>query len=160
MECLLRSKSIDVNTLNNVGQTPLHIAVSNQDLAKTRHLLQHERIDINAVEKRSGETPLHIASYKQSAEILKILLEVPNLIRDPLDSMGRKPSDNSYNIKWLEGYALLIGKSHLVQDFLESPMMNLQRYNITVVSNGHQVSDWCDGQNICDLFNNYITNLQ
>ena len=161
MECLLRSKSIDVNIQNNLGQTPLHTVVSNQDLAKTRLLLQHTRIDVNALAAVSRETPLHIASNnKDGLEILKILLEVPNLIRNPLDSMGRKPSDNCHNIKWLDGYALLIGKSHLVQGFRDSPMMNLQRYNITVLSNGHQVSNWCDDQNICDLFNKYITNLQ
>lgn len=56
----LLTKHIDINVLNDLGQTPLHCAVGNMNFMKV--LLAGEKVQIDAQDK-DGNTALHEAAY-------------------------------------------------------------------------------------------------
>ena len=64
-------------TVDEKGQTELHIAVLNNDIALVRELLSDDR-DVNAQDNLQW-TPLHIAANHGYWDIAQLLLQVPHL---------------------------------------------------------------------------------
>ncbi len=73
VNALLGNSGVDVNTRNDIGQTPLHNAVLSGLLECTTFLLEAPGIDLNAV-SNSGHTPLNMAAHSGSFLCLKALI--------------------------------------------------------------------------------------
>ncbi|MCS7244590.1 MAG: ankyrin repeat domain-containing protein [candidate division WOR-3 bacterium] len=69
----LIKKGADINSKNEYGKTPLHIAVENnyEDIVK---VLLENKADVN-IKDNNGNTPLHIAVMKGNEYIIKELLK-------------------------------------------------------------------------------------
>jgi Ankyrin repeats (3 copies)/Ankyrin repeat len=70
---LIVEYNANVNTKDDCGYTPLHIAVW-RGLIEVVKLLLNNRADINA-QNNAGWTPLHDAAYKSNAEIARLLID-------------------------------------------------------------------------------------
>ena len=75
VNALLGNSGVDVNTRNNIGETPLHNAAYSGVLGCTKFLLEAPGIDLNAV-SNSGHTPLNMAAHSGSFLCLKALLDM------------------------------------------------------------------------------------
>ena len=98
MEELLKSDRIDVNAKDKDGLTPLLSVISKSSsvLERTKLLLQHKRIDVNAtatITGISGTTPLHLAYRMEKAEIAEGLLKVKGIDVNAVDGQGMTPCD-------------------------------------------------------------------
>eukprot|EP00124_Ichthyophonus_hoferi_P004669 Ihof_evm3s543 gene=Ihof_evmTU3s543 len=70
---LLSLEGLPVNTADEAGWTPLHIASSTGNILAVQQLLEHKaKVD---VETTNGQTPLHYAASKNHVEVVKLLLE-------------------------------------------------------------------------------------
>jgi ankyrin repeat protein len=69
-----RAQSNKRSRKNNKGETPLHLAVMNNDLAKITELLTNSATDVNAKDN-AGWTPLHESCNQGCLEIVKLLVE-------------------------------------------------------------------------------------
>lgn len=74
MRLLLNAQGIDVNKVNNKGQTALWLAVFNNNVECVRLLLNAPGININQPDA-TGKSPLDLASEKKHDECLKLLRE-------------------------------------------------------------------------------------
>lgn len=80
----------DVNTKNNLGQTPLHIAAFLNNYIASQILINN-KANLN-IQDDFGKTPLHLAAYSQNASLVLLLLNnfadikiKDNTNRTPLD---------------------------------------------------------------------------
>ena len=69
-----RAQSNKRSRKNNKGETPLHLAVMNNDVAKITELLTESTTDVNAKDN-AGWTPLHESCNQGCLEIVKLLVE-------------------------------------------------------------------------------------
>lgn len=67
-------KYFDVNIENDIGETPLHVAVSHGCLEAVKFLLNTKNIDVNHKTK-DGSTALFFACYAKRLDLVEILLE-------------------------------------------------------------------------------------
>jgi hypothetical protein len=74
MTYLLETCGVDVDQINNMGWTALHLASHKQHVSCIRLLLQHGA-NPNIPEARCGITPLMTAAYHGSLALLTLLLE-------------------------------------------------------------------------------------
>lgn len=81
---LLRNDSIDVNSRDKYGCTPLHVAL-NADVAK--FLLRDKRVDHGA-EDYVGRSALHYAVLKRRLDVIKVLLS-NSVDKEWRDDVGR-----------------------------------------------------------------------
>ena len=68
----LKHKGVDLNTINSLGETPLHIAVWENNLELSQMLIT-EGADIEPVDLK-GQTPLIAATYNENIPIVELLL--------------------------------------------------------------------------------------
>lgn len=71
----LISNGVDVNATNEVGETPLIVAVSNGNYEATELLMKAKGIKVNQTTK--GFTPLHLAVINEFIPLVKLLLSHP-----------------------------------------------------------------------------------
>ena len=71
------AKPSATETIDEHGQTELHIAVKENDIVAVRELLSEDR-NANA-QDNNGWTPLHIAAYNNLPDICFLLLKVRHL---------------------------------------------------------------------------------
>lgn len=76
--------------LDNLGNTPLHIATGKGDLAAVKFLLQN-KANVNC-KNNKGKTPLHYAAASADLEILEILLNAGAQV-NVKDNCNRTPAD-------------------------------------------------------------------
>jgi ankyrin repeat protein len=70
MECVL-----DVNIPDQIGETPLHLAVQNENLAAVRVLVDELKADVMPViSVEPGMQPLHLAAQSSDPDILRLLV--------------------------------------------------------------------------------------
>ena len=69
----LLKNGVGINIQTNFGNTPLNIAICNDNLTGIKELLKHQA-DVN-IKDIEGSTPLHIASAIGSLEIVKLLIK-------------------------------------------------------------------------------------
>lgn len=71
------------------GETPLHFAVSRDNLKLAKLLLGHG-VDVNAQDKH-GHTPYHVATYLPVRDMLDYLGGIEELDPNPMDKEGATP---------------------------------------------------------------------
>lgn len=79
---------VDVNCVNNVDQTPLHLAASGGYIEVLRLLLDEARIDVNCVDWTDA-TALHTAVSGGQVEALRVLLNDARVKVDLVDCRGQ-----------------------------------------------------------------------
>ncbi|MCY3680329.1 MAG: ankyrin repeat domain-containing protein [Gemmatimonadetes bacterium] len=87
VEVLLNGE-VDVNSVNNVGSTSLHLAAMLNDVETIKLLLKFGA-DVEA-QNREGWTALHVASQKDAYEAAAVLLN-QGAETDVTDAAGRTP---------------------------------------------------------------------
>lgn len=94
---LLQQPTIDVNSKNHEGNTPLHFAILffkwnklTRDTTALTHLLQCPGININ-LQDEQGQTPLHVALRSKHTEACRLLLARADINQDLQDISGTTP---------------------------------------------------------------------
>lgn len=121
MKIILKDRRINVNTVDDSGQTALHIVVEqyreNDDDARRlleciSVLLKHESIDVNRTDK-DGCTAIHLAALRNDTKVVQLMLKHNGLELD-LDSSqgpGQKTTRDIITEKFSEIKTLLPQKS-------------------------------------------------
>ena len=71
---LLEHDKIEVNARTRSGLTPLHFAVSGNNVQAIQMLLEHDDIEVNA-QTNDGSTPLHFAVNSNNVQAVQMLLD-------------------------------------------------------------------------------------
>jgi len=90
IKALLENTRIDPNQTNSQGNTPLHIAVQENQPEMMGVLLEDTRIDPNLTNNKEN-TPLHIATRSGHPELVSVLLAHNRVDRNKTDSTGNTP---------------------------------------------------------------------
>jgi ankyrin repeat protein len=76
--------------IKNLRQnTPLMLAVLDNDVDQVRNLLKNEKNNIDE-QNKDGQTALHYAAFRNDSQLVRLLLDNKALI-DSLDNLGRTP---------------------------------------------------------------------
>lgn len=75
-ENLLVRKDIDVNIPNYEGNTPLHLAIENKNIAFVTSLIKNDKINLGLT-NNNKMTPLLLAFKYKQEKIVNLLLSVP-----------------------------------------------------------------------------------
>ena len=70
---ILLNNYTDINTINNQGNTPLHLSVINNNIKNINLLLKNKNIDVNLLNNK-GQSVLHIAVINRFISIIKIFI--------------------------------------------------------------------------------------
>merc|ERR1711862_730862 len=79
LKLILKDKEYDVNVKDKNGYRALSVAVKLKDLTCLKLLLNHPKINVNAVANSQGSTALHIATFDSSIRIVETLLSYPQI---------------------------------------------------------------------------------
>lgn len=71
----LLEKGVDINGKNQIGLTPLHLAIDKKCNDLVKLLLNNDAISIEEAESEDQLTPLFLAVFTQDKEIVKLLLD-------------------------------------------------------------------------------------
>jgi ankyrin repeat protein len=71
---MIKNMAANVNARNHELQTPLHLAISENQLEIMKLLIQ-EGADIKHNKSMSEKTPFHIAAIRENLQAVRILLE-------------------------------------------------------------------------------------
>merc|ERR1712126_36143 len=89
VKLLLNISRLDVNIVNNIGETALHWAVKfSKKIETLKLLLNVSNIDVNIV-NNYGQTAWHRALIDNNIEAFKLLLNVSNIDVNVVDSRGQ-----------------------------------------------------------------------
>jgi ankyrin repeat protein len=113
VKTLLPCKEINVNQTNSDGYTALHIAILNQHVEIAALILSHCKVDVNGLRKYRGPewTPLYFAVYRGCTEIVRLLLDHPDIEADQKDYLGRNPLHIAASRGRIETVELLLNHS-------------------------------------------------
>ena len=70
---ILLNNNTDINTINNQGNTPLHLSVINNNIKNINLLLKNKNIEVNLL-NNNGQSVLHIAVINRFISIIKIFI--------------------------------------------------------------------------------------
>ncbi len=92
---VLLAEKVDINAQNpQNGQTPIHVAIRQQNLTVVELLCSYPTIDLNIRESSYQATPLHFAIFKKAPQsIIKVLLEHPQVDLTAREGFGKTPLD-------------------------------------------------------------------
>lgn len=111
---ILTNYKVDVNYANSHGNTPLHIAIKNENFKVILNILKYATgLRINA-QNNVGDTPLHLAVYTKDLGIIGIILEY-GADKYIMNNKGEAP----YNI---EGISHEL--SHFIINYNQSSIVN------------------------------------
>ena len=86
----LPNKEKDINNVDSLGNSALHLAVTLKNNVDIINILINNGADINLKNSKS-QTPLHLASGKNRLENIEILLSDPKINYNPVDYQGFTP---------------------------------------------------------------------
>ena len=86
----LPNKEKDINNVDSIGNSPLHLAVTLKNNEEIINCLINNGADIN-IKNTKAQTPLHLASGKNRIESINVLLTNPNINYNPIDYQGFTP---------------------------------------------------------------------
>ena len=86
----LPNKEKNINNVDSIGNSPLHLAVTLKDMEEIIRYLIKNGSDIN-LKNSKGQTPLHLACGKNRLENVNILLTEPSLEYNIPDNQGFTP---------------------------------------------------------------------
>ncbi|MDR0288956.1 MAG: ankyrin repeat domain-containing protein [Rickettsiales bacterium] len=89
MQALIKAGA-DVNTEDNYGITPLHLAAQNGHKNAIGTLLKAKRINVNAKDQY-GKTPLHLATAKNHNDAIEALLKAKRIDVNAKDQYEKTP---------------------------------------------------------------------
>jgi ankyrin repeat protein len=121
---LLTGKGIGVNSANEYGYTPLHVAVDKVNIEIVRLLLRHPDIEVNTIDN-TGNTPLHLAASHGYIEIVRLLLGHPDIAVNSTNNLGDTPLHFAAEEDHGEIVRLLLENGsdvYLTNDIDESPL--------------------------------------
>ncbi len=87
----LLAEGADVNAPNRNGDTPLHLAVQENNVDVVKRLLQSDGLNVNAKDDEYGRTALHWAISMGYEDVIRILLRNVNILINIQDNEGRTP---------------------------------------------------------------------
>lgn len=93
----LYNRSIKMNEMTVLGETPLHFACISGKTDMVRWLLQKEGVDKNSINPFKGWTPMHYAAYYGYKDIVVVLLEC-GACYDYFDNDGNTPLQLATNM--------------------------------------------------------------
>ncbi len=88
---LIQNYYADSKAKNRKGQTPLHLACTNENNLKMVQFLIEEKNADPAVTCQEGKTPLHYAARSRDLRLIKYLIEEQNQDTEATDNKGRTP---------------------------------------------------------------------
>ncbi len=100
----LLNQDINVNLLDQYGETPLFDCARKGKIQIAKHLID-KYANVN-IENRQGELPIHLASFKGDLEMIKLLIESGSF-------MNKKTKEDRYPVHYA-----IVGGRHEVVDFL------------------------------------------
>jgi len=86
----LISMNININSTDNFGCSPLHVAAEKNNIDVVKLLLQQNNIDINITDN-IGRSPLYIAAANNSIDVVKLLLQQNNIDINITTNKGLSP---------------------------------------------------------------------
>uniref|UniRef100_A0A8C5FY36 phospholipase A2 n=1 Tax=Gouania willdenowi TaxID=441366 RepID=A0A8C5FY36_GOUWI len=106
--CLFDCESFHINSQNEVGQTPLHLACERGDLASVKQLLDESqaRTDIRDCH---GDTPMHCACKHESSAFVEALCSRLCTGVDDLNDNGETPLHVACRLGRVESVKALLG---------------------------------------------------
>ena len=119
---LLESGLVNINHVDQLGQTPLHYAARYGYLEITQKMLSMRGVNVNQKDPY-GRTPLSQAALSGHLEIVRLLINVPGIDWDVKDSTGRTPLS----------LAAGVGKKDVVSLLMSMPGVDLE----TADADGH-----------------------
>ena len=75
---LILKTDVDVNKVNEAGETPLHLAIGLDYYRIANLILNDQRVDVNKVNE-AGETPLHLAVSRRNYKMVQLILKHPDV---------------------------------------------------------------------------------
>lgn len=110
VEIIATTPNVDPNIKDSFGFTALHHAVNMMASAEKakiiRILFNIPNFDIN-IKNREGQTPLHIAVNRGNGEIVKTLLEHPDILLNEVDNSGFTPLAEVESSSYFEHYDMI-----------------------------------------------------
>ncbi|XP_026468216.1 nuclear factor NF-kappa-B p105 subunit-like [Ctenocephalides felis] len=109
---LLNSKSkhkVEIDVENNDGKTALHLAVAGGNCQIVAKLLA-KNADVNHGDALNDNTALHIAVENNHPDVVKILLDVPNISVDEYNRQGHTPLHLACVINSGKGSEIIVHK--------------------------------------------------
>ncbi|KIY65728.1 ankyrin [Cylindrobasidium torrendii FP15055 ss-10] len=67
--------NFDINCVDGLGNTPLHIAVAQGSTDVLEHILSHDECDVDPINRVEKATPLHLAVQVQHPQLRRHLVE-------------------------------------------------------------------------------------
>ncbi|XP_077462429.1 85/88 kDa calcium-independent phospholipase A2 isoform X2 [Stigmatopora argus] len=108
-ECLKHNQvQSQINNLDALGQTPLHLACERSDVACVQELLEESQARTDVRDHR-GETPMHIAAKHDSPAVIQILCSRLCSGVNELNNVGETPLHVSCRLGRVEAVKALLG---------------------------------------------------
>ena len=129
---LVRHPKVQVNVLNQNGETALHRAITEHLNSVLATLLQSPHIDVNLKNHNSGATALHSAIRSDNIAATRLLLKQPTLDADLTDDEGHKAQCNAERSSQSEHLRLI--RTHTLQQAAADDMEKSSKYMDAILS--------------------------
>lgn len=142
----LLENGLNVNCQNNLGQTPLHIAISKNNIELIKLLIKFEP-DTNISTKKDGLTAMNYAEIQGNKNIINIINDLneknkKKIIKSEIIDYINKDMNNISNLE-IDDNSLFINKDNNFDDIQNyngekmSIMINDEDNNNTIINNHH-----------------------
>lgn len=113
---LAKDENVNINLRDSKNNTPLHIALKNNQIATAKALIERDEID-PSIKNNYGNTPLHTAAKKGHIEIVDTLVNKEEVDPQATNNLGNTPLHIAANNGQLEAVRSLVKQAELNTDF-------------------------------------------